>query len=132
MLEFIQGKIKISNKKKKGQQEFNFQSDELEDTFIPTKPLIFSDEAKEVLQAGKELFKHYHEQTRDSKDYNANAALYDIKAHFQGFNDKGKMNSPQKADDEYYKQKLGELNYALKNLAKKIEVKVYEYEFLLE
>ncbi|EHY5254561.1 hypothetical protein K4I46_000915 [Campylobacter upsaliensis] len=132
MLEFIQGKIKISNKKKKGQQEFNFQSDELEDTFIPTKPLIFSDEAKEVLQAEKELFKHYHEQTRDSKDYNANAALYDIKAHFQGFNDKGKMNSPQKADDEYYKQKLGELNYALKNLAKKIEVKVYEYEFLLE
>ena len=104
-------------------------NDELD--FIPTKPLIFSDEAKEVLQAGKEIFKHYHEQTRDSKDYNPNAALYDIKAHFQGFNDKGKMNPPQKADDEYYKQKLGELNYALKNLAKKIEVKVYEYGFLL-
>ncbi|MCR2065635.1 hypothetical protein [Campylobacter helveticus] len=132
MLEFIQGKIKISNKKKKGQQEFDFQSDELEDTFIPTKPLIFSDEAKEVLQAGKELFKHYHTQAKDSKDYNPNAALYDIKAHFQGFNDKGKMNPPQKAQDEAYKDKLGELNYALKNLAKKIEVKVYEYEFLLE
>ncbi|WP_240811524.1 hypothetical protein [Campylobacter helveticus] len=63
-------------------------NDELD--FTPTKPLIFSNEAKEVLQAGKELFKHYHEQTRDSKDYNPNAALYDIKAHFQGFNDKGK------------------------------------------
>ncbi|EAL4137793.1 hypothetical protein DMN64_00005, partial [Campylobacter upsaliensis] len=132
MLEFIQGKIKISNKKKKGQQEFNFQSDELEKTFIPTKPLIFSDEAKEVLQAGKELFKHYHTQAKDEKNYNPNAALYDIKAHFQGFNDKGKMNPPQKAKDEAYKDKLGELNYALKNLAKKIEVKVYEYEFLLE
>ncbi|EAK3536170.1 hypothetical protein BWQ74_00765 [Campylobacter upsaliensis] len=132
MLEFIQGKIKISNKKKKGQQEFNFQSDELEDTFIPTKPLEFSHEAKEVFKAAKELFKHYHEQAKDETNYNPNAALYDIKAHFQGFNDKGKMNSPQKADDEYYKQKLGELNYALKNLAKKIEVKVYEYEFLLE
>ena len=136
MLEFIQGKIKISNKKKKGQQEFDFQSDELEDTFIPTKPLIFSDEAKEVLQAGKELFKHYHTQAKDEKNYNPNAALYDIKAHFQGFNDKGKgkdrMNPPQKAQDEAYKDKLGELNYALKNLAKKIEVKVYEYEFLLE
>ncbi|EPP6630427.1 hypothetical protein ACUU3K_000673 [Campylobacter upsaliensis] len=47
MLEFIQGKIKISNKKKKGQQEFNFQSDELEKTFIPTKPLEFSHEAKD-------------------------------------------------------------------------------------
>lgn len=132
MLEFIQGKIKISNKKKKGQQEFNFQSDELEKTFIPTKPLEFSHEAKEVFKAAKELFKHYHEQAKDETNYNPNAALYDIKAHFQGFNDKGKMNSPQKADDEYYKQKLGELNYALKNLAKKIEVKVYEYEFLLE
>ncbi|HEC1579761.1 TPA: hypothetical protein R1X62_000262 [Campylobacter upsaliensis] len=132
MLEFIQGKIKISNKKKKGQQEFNFQSDELEDTFIPTKPLEFSHEAKEVFKAAKELFKHYHEQAKDKENYNPNTALYDIKAHFQGFNDKGKMNSPQKADDEYYKQKLGELNYALKNLAKKIEVKVYEYEFLLE
>ncbi len=42
------------------------------------------------------------------------------------------MNPPQKADDEAYKEKLGTLNYALKNLAKKIEVKVYEYEFLLE
>lgn len=105
--------------------------DELESSFIPTKPLEFSQEAKAVLEAGKELFKHYHEQTRDSKDYNANAALYDIKAHFQGFNDKGKMNPPQKAQDEAYKEKLGILNYALKNLAKTIEVKVYEYEFLL-
>ncbi|EAH5878968.1 hypothetical protein EDZ16_01620 [Campylobacter upsaliensis] len=132
MLEFIQGKIKISNKKKKGQQEFNFQSDELEDTFIPTKPLEFSREAKEVFKAAKELFKHYHEQAKDETNYTPNTALYDIKAHFQDFNDKGKMNPPQKAKDEYYKQKLGELNYALKNLAKKIEVKVYEYEFLLE
>ncbi|EAH6025135.1 hypothetical protein EGQ49_01215 [Campylobacter upsaliensis] len=132
MLEFIQGKIKISNKKKKGQQEFNFQSDELEKTFIPTKPLEFSHEAKEVFKAAKELFKHYHEQAKDETSYTPNAALYDIKAHFQGFNDKGKMNPPQKAKDEAYKDKLGELNYALKNLAKKIEVKVYEYEFLLE
>ncbi|MCR2102792.1 hypothetical protein CUPS4256_05955 [Campylobacter upsaliensis] len=132
MLEFIQGKIKISNKKKKGQQEFDFQNDELEDTFIPTKPLIFSEEAKAVLETAKELFKHYHEQAKDKENYNPNAALYDIKAHFQGFNDKGKMNPPQKAKDEAYKEKLGELNYALKNLAKKIEVKVYEYEFLRE
>ncbi|EDP6857487.1 hypothetical protein GWF38_02775 [Campylobacter upsaliensis] len=133
MLEFIQGKIKISNKKKKGQQHFEgFQSDELEDTFIPTKPLKFSEEAKAVLETAKELFKHYHEQAKDKENYNPNTALYDIKAHFQDFNDKGKMNPPQKAKDEYYKQKLGELNYALKNLAKKIEVKVYEYEFLLE
>lgn len=111
-------------------------NDGLESTFIPTKPLIFSDEAKEVLQAGKELFKHYHTQAKDEKNYNPNAALYDIKAHFQGFNDKGKgkdrMSPPQKAQDEAYKERLSTLNYALKNLAKKIEVKVYEYGFLLK
>ncbi|EPN3899286.1 hypothetical protein ACTZ64_000001, partial [Campylobacter upsaliensis] len=129
MHDFLQGKIKQDSKSTDSKSLFN---DELESSFIPTKPLEFSDEAKEVLQAGKEIFKHYHEQTRDSKDYNPNAALYDIKAHFQGFNDKGKMNPPQKAQDETYKEKLGELNYTLKNLAKKIEVKVYEYEFLLE
>lgn len=106
-------------------------NDGLESTFIPTKPLIFSDEAKEVLQAGKEIFKHYHTQAKDKENYNPNAALYDIKAHFQGFNDKGKMNPPQKAQDETYKERLGTLNYALKNLAKKIEIKVYEYGFLL-
>lgn len=128
MHDFLQGKIKLDSKNTNSKSLFN---DELESSFIPTKPLEFSDEAKEVLQAGKELFKHYHKQTRDSKDYNPNAALYDIKAHFQGFNDKGKMNPPQKAKDEAYKQKLGELNYALKNLAKRIESKVYEYEFLL-
>lgn len=128
MQDFLQGKIKPDSKSTDSKSLFN---DELESTFIPTKPLIFSDEAKEVLQAGKEIFKHYHTQAKDSKDYNPNAALYDIKAHFQGFNDKGKMNPPQKAQDEAYKQKLGELNYALKNLAKKIEIKVYEYGFLL-
>lgn len=127
MLEFIQGKIKQDSKNINSKSLFNDEQD-----FIPTKPLIFSDEAKEVLQAAKELFKHYHTQAKDKENYNPNTALYDIKAHFQGFNDKGKMNPPQKAKDEYYKQKLGELNYTLKNLAKKIEVKVYEYEFLLE
>ncbi|EEO26214.1 hypothetical protein BCM35_02585 [Helicobacter winghamensis] len=128
MQDFLQGKIKQDSKSTDSKSLFN---DELESSFIPTKPLEFSDEAKEVLQAGKEIFKHYHEQTRDSKDYNPNAALYDIKAHFQGFNDKGKMNPPQKAQDETYKERLGTLNYALKNLAKKIEAKVYEYGFLL-
>ena len=128
MQDFLQGKIKPDSKSTDSKSLFN---DELESSFIPTKPLIFGDEAKEVLQAGKELFKHYHTQAKDSKDYNPNAALYDIKAHFQGFNDKGKMNPPQKAQDEAYKEKLGILNYALKNLAKKIEVKVYEYGFLL-
>lgn len=70
--------------------------------------------------------------TQDSKNYNANASLYDIKAHFQGFNERGKMNPPHKADDEVYKDLLSNLNAALKDLAKNIESKVYEYGFLQE
>ncbi|EAK7295477.1 hypothetical protein FBF91_00375 [Campylobacter upsaliensis] len=143
MQDFLKGKIKqeqslrgggeAKQTKKAVQPSLSPEFNETQNSsFIPTKPLIFSDEAKEVLQAGKELFKHYHEQAKDKENYNPNTALYDIKAHFQGFNDKGKMNPPQKAKDEAYKDKLGELNYTLKNLAKKIEVKVYEYEFLLE
>ncbi|EAL3922844.1 hypothetical protein A0Y82_03460 [Campylobacter upsaliensis] len=143
MLEFIQGKIKqeqslrgggeAKQTKKAVQPSLSPEFDKTQNSsFIPTKPLKFSEEAKVVLETAKELFKHYHEQAKDKENYNPNTALYDIKAHFQGFNDKGKMNPPQKAQDEAYKDKLGELNYTLKNLAKKIEVKVYEYEFLLE
>lgn len=130
MLEFIQGKIKqeqslrgggeAKQTKKAVQPSLSPEFNETQNSsFIPTKPLIFSDEAKEVLQAGKELFKHYHTQAKDEKNYNPNTALYDIKAHFQGFNDKGKMNPPQKAQDEAYKDKLGELNYTLKKLSQK-------------
>ncbi|MDY5184891.1 hypothetical protein [Helicobacter trogontum] len=129
MRDFLQGKIKHDCETNKDSKQSLFGDDDI--AFIPTKPLCFSHEAQEVLNAGKELFRHYHTQAKEDKDYNPNASLYDIKAHFQGFNDKGKMNSPQKADDEVYKQKLGELNYVLKALAKKIEVKVYEYGFLL-
>ncbi|MBR2111750.1 MAG: hypothetical protein IJ950_02165 [Helicobacter sp.] len=129
MRDFLQGKIKHDCETNKDSKQSLFGDDDI--AFIPTKPLTFSHEAQEVLNAGKELFRHYHTQSKEDKDYNPNVSLYDIKAHFQGFNDKGKMNPPQKADDEVYKQKLGELNYALKVLAKKIEVKVYEYEFLL-
>lgn len=129
MQDFLQGKIKHDCATNKDSKQSLFGDDDI--AFIPTKPLCFSQEAQEVLNAGKELFRHYHTQAKDEENYNPNASLYDIKAHFQGFNDKGKMNSPQKADDEVYKQKLGELNYALKVLAKKIEVKAYEYGFLL-
>ncbi|MCL9819288.1 hypothetical protein [Helicobacter colisuis] len=129
MQDFLQGKIKHDCETNKDSKQSLFGDDDI--AFIPTKPLCFSQEAQEVLNAGKELFRHYHTQAKDEENYNPNASLYDIKAHFQGFNDKGKMNPPQKADDEVYKQKLGELNYVLKALAKKIEVKVYEYGFLL-
>lgn len=101
---------------------------------IPTKPLSFSNETSAVFSAGRELWRYYHSQDFNdpAKPYNVNASLYDIKAYFQGYNDKGKMNAPQKAQDEHYKKLIGELNAALSELAKEIEPKIYKYGFLLQ
>ncbi|MCL2075427.1 MAG: hypothetical protein FWH15_03105 [Betaproteobacteria bacterium] len=86
--------------------------------------LRFSAEAQAVFEAGKSLWRYYHAQTK----CNVNASLYDIREHFQGRNDKGKMNN--KSDDPTYTALIGNLRSALKKLARKIEPKVYEYGFL--
>jgi hypothetical protein len=93
-----------------------------EDTFCVKRK--FSKTAKKVFDAGRELWRYYHAQPK----CNVNASLYDIREHFQGRNDKGKMNN--KSNDETYNELIGNLRSALKMLAKKIEPKVYEYEFL--
>jgi very-short-patch-repair endonuclease len=87
-------------------------------------PLQFSTEATEVFLSGKELWKYYHQQS----NCNVNASLYDIREHFQGRNEKGKMNN--KSENETYMNLITNLRDNLKILAKKIEPKVYEYEFL--
>ncbi len=89
-----------------------------------TTPLEFSPEATEVFNAGRELWKYYQRQS----NCNVNASLYDIREYFQGRNDKGKMNN--KSDDETYMKLIGDLREKLRQLAEKIEPKVYEYEFL--
>ena len=91
--------------------------------------LKYSSEAKAVLKAGRELWRYYHEKSSEYK-YDHNASLYDIKAFFQGRNDKGKMNNS--SADEKYNKLIGNLRSALKDLAKQIEPKVYEYGFLRE
>lgn len=90
------------------------------------QPLVFSEEAIAVFDAGRELWKYYHAQ----KDVNVNASLYDIREYFQGRNDKGRMNS--KSEDAFYMNLIGELRSKLSILADKIKPKVYEYEFLKE
>ncbi|EQL46733.1 hypothetical protein [Helicobacter pylori] len=96
------------------------------------KPLEFSETALSVLNAGREIYRYYHTQDFINHDYNANASLYDIKEFFQGRNMQGKLNSPPKAKDKYYKQLYANLQDALKDLAKEIQPKVYEYGFLRE
>ncbi len=96
------------------------------------KPLEFSETALSVLNAGREIYRYYHAQDFTNHDYNANVSLYDIKEFFQGRNAQGKLNLPAKAKDEYYKQLYANLQDALKDLAKEIQPKVYEYGFLRE
>ena len=100
-------------------------------SYVVEEPIVtyqtspkFSDEAKAVFDAGRELWTYYHAQPNN----NVNASLYDIREHFQGRNDKGKMNN--KSQDEKYTILISNLRARLKDLAKKIEPKVYAYEFL--
>ncbi|GAA7995220.1 hypothetical protein HpMS53_15080 [Helicobacter pylori] len=96
------------------------------------KPLEFSLCASRVFDAGREIYRYYHTQDFINRPYNANASLYDIKEFFQGRNAQGKLNLPAKAKDGYYKQLYANLQDALKDLAKEIQPKVYEYGFLRE
>jgi hypothetical protein len=84
----------------------------------------FSEEALDVFDAGRELWKYYHSKPL----VNPNASLYEIKEFFQGRNDKGRMNN--KSDDEKYMELIGELRNKLKFLVDKIKPKIYDYEFL--
>jgi hypothetical protein len=86
--------------------------------------LQFSKEAKAVFDAGRELWNYYHTQP----DCNVNASLYDIREHFQGRNESGKMNN--KSSDETYTKFISILRENLNLLAKKIQPNVYKYVFL--
>lgn len=118
MSDFINGKLKSD------QVENTLFAAENKDEVYANKPRNFSDEAKVVFDAGRELWKYYHSQ----KDINVNASFYDIREYFQGRNDKGKMNS--RSADEKYTELIGNLRLKLNLLADKIKPKIYEYEFL--
>ncbi|RKV24636.1 hypothetical protein [Helicobacter pylori] len=122
LLDFLKGEIKESK-----ESDSLFLNDKKEN-----KPLKFSLCASKVFDAGREVYRHYHKQASTNRLYYANASLYDIKEFFQGRNAQGKLNLPAKAKDEYYKQLYANLQDALKDLAKEIQPKVYEYGFLRE
>ncbi len=92
----------------------------------------FGTHASELFVAGREFFSYYHEVAKCEHGYLPNASLYDIREFFQGRDKTGKMNAPQKSSDERYKELLVALQTNLNSLAKKIEGKIYEYEFLDE
>ena len=117
MTDFIAGKIK--QEPKLSTLDFGETTEN-----VGNGKIEFSDKAKDVMDAGRELWKYYHSQP----NANVNASYYDIREYFQGRDSKGKMNSS--SNDETYNRLLSNLREALKVLAKEIEPKVYEYGFL--
>lgn len=124
MSDYISGKYKC---KATDTPDLFIQSQE---TVATSDPIIFSPEAQNVMNAGRELWRYYHAQP----NANPNASFYDIRLHFQGtkVTKDGKVQMNADSTDEHYTELLRTLRNCLKNLAKKIEPKVYEYGFLKE
>ena len=80
------------------------------------------------LSTWRELWHYYHAQP----NANPNASFYDIRLHFQGatVDAKGKAKMNSTSADETYTSLLANLRVAMKNLARQVEPKVYEYGFL--
>ena len=126
MTDFIAGKLHTQTLKEQNLFTLSGQENPYSaNPYIPTQPLQFTPEAQAVFQAGKALWQYYFTQP----NANPNASLYDIREHFQGRNEKGKMNN--KSEDETYNRLIAKLRQALATLAQAIEPKVYEYGFLL-
>ena len=96
-----------------------------EESFIPMQPLIFSEAATAVFDAGRELWQYYHTQP----NANPNASYYDIREYFQGRNEKGRMNPT--SEDAEYNRLHARLKEVMSVLADAIATKVYEYGFLV-
>ena len=104
------------------------QADFFNEATAEKNPIVFSEEARAVMDAGRELWRYYHAQT----NANPNASFYDIRLHFQGsaIDSKGKARMNNESSDEKYTDLIGDLRTAMKKLARRIEPKVYEYGFL--
>ena len=125
MTDFIKGKA-TPNPSKGGEMQTELFVGAAATPPLGAGGIQFSEEANEVFDAGRELWKYYN-------SYDAiipNASLYDIREFFQGRNDKGRMNA--RSNDENYTALIGALRNKLNVLADKIKPKIYEYEFLKE
>ncbi len=87
-----------------------------------------SQQACTVLDARRELWRYYHVQP----NANSNASYYNIRLYFQGTTTdaKSKVKMSSENPGATYIALLANLRAAMKALAKHIEPKVYENEFL--
>ena len=125
MHDFITGKAH-SNSPQPAQQQDLFGNPTT--SSAPQGAITFSAEAQAVMDAGRELWRYYHSQ----EGANPNASYYDIRLHFQGTKTtaKGKEQMNTESSDPQYTALLSTLRQRMKQLAEKIQPKVYEYGFL--
>ena len=142
MSDFIHGRIKKTIRTEEEQKEYEKDSKNyyVADAFAEpainkslcdgTKPLILSDQAKAVMDAGRGLWRYYHQQPIAKEK--PNASFYDIRLYFQGTKTtkSGKLQMNTESDDPTYTALIADLRQKQKELAKQIEPKVYEYGFL--
>lgn len=117
MTDFISGK----NRPRKEANLFQEEED-------ANSPMVFSDEASEVFDAARELWRYYHSQPNSDPD----ASIYDIKLYFQGTKTakNGKRQMKSDSDDETYMMLIRNLRDKLRILSAKIEPNIYAYGFL--
>ncbi len=125
MSDYIRGKRSGAATKRNGQADLFAPAAQPTESEGEERPITFSPEAQAVMDAGRELWRYYHSQP----GANPNASFYDIRLHFQGTNDKGKMNPDSK--DARYKEMIIKLRARLRTLARKLAPRVYAHGFLL-
>lgn len=140
--DFIHGKIKKTVRTEEEQKEYERDSknyhvgDAFEEQTKSTNlqygssPLVLSNQAKAVMDAGRELWRYYHQQpiAKEKPD----ASFYDIRLYFQGTKTtkSGKLQMNTESKDKTYTALIADLRQKQKELAKHIEPKIYEYGFL--
>ena len=95
---------------------------------IHFEPLPMSETAIAVMDAGRALWRYYHEQT----DIKPDASLYDIRLFFQGTHKDGRGREVMKNEckDTRYNSLMAVLRIKMRQLAEQIETKIYAYGFL--
>ena len=124
----IVDKSMVKPKEEKKEENPEFFKDEKEEVTIALKKLEFSECANSVMEAGKKLWKYYHQQDGALFD----ASFYDIRLHFQKtkVTTSGKIQMNSESDDPKYTELVKDLRQRHAALARKIEPKIYEYGFL--
>ena len=129
MSEYLQGKHTPSKTPACAEGELFAEGQGQSDESEPQK-LRFSPEGQAVMDAGRELWRYYHMQPIAKE--RPNASFYDIRLYFQGTKTtkSGKQQMNTESTDATYTSLITNLRQKQKELAKRIEPKVYKYGFL--